>query len=93
MRLFTGLRAVLAAAAVGLTATGAMAFEPGNTECIAPANPGGGWDFTCRQVGKVLQDEGLIPGTMQVTNLAGGGGGVAYAEVVRQARRRQRSQS
>ncbi len=59
----------------------AFAFEPENTECIAPANPGGGWDFTCRQVGKTLQDLSLIPGTMQVTNLAGGGGGVAYAEV------------
>ena len=60
----------------------ALAFEPGQTECIAPANPGGGWDFTCRQVGKTLQDLSLIPGTMQVTNLAGGGGGVAFAEVV-----------
>lgn len=59
-----------------------LAFEPENPECIAPANPGGGWDFTCRQVGKGLQDEGLIPVTMQVTNLAGGGGGVAFAEVV-----------
>ena len=51
-------------------------------ECIAPANPGGGWDFTCRQVGKSLQDLGLIDQTMQVVNLAGGGGGVAFAEVV-----------
>lgn len=65
-----------------LTGGGAFAFEPGSTECIAPAAPGGGWDFTCRQVGKALQDLGLVPGTMQVTNLAGGGGGVAYAEVV-----------
>nr|WP_245794558.1 tripartite tricarboxylate transporter substrate-binding protein [Vannielia litorea] len=55
---------------------------PENPECIAPANPGGGWDFTCRQVGKSLQDIGLIDKTMQVVNLAGGGGGVAYAEVV-----------
>ena len=31
-----------ATALMGLT-TSAMA-----TECIAPANPGGGWDFTCR---------------------------------------------
>jgi tripartite-type tricarboxylate transporter receptor subunit TctC len=23
-------------------------------ECIAPADPGGGWDFTCRTVGKLL---------------------------------------
>lgn len=75
-----GLAGTLLAAA--LLGTPALAFEPGNTECIAPANPGGGWDFTCRQVGKTLQDLGLIPGTMQVTNLAGGGGGVAFAEVV-----------
>lgn len=60
----------------------AMAFEPESPECIAPANAGGGWDFTCRQVGKSLQDQGLIPQTMQVVNLAGGGGGVAFAEVV-----------
>ncbi|MCB1516371.1 MAG: tripartite tricarboxylate transporter substrate binding protein [Hyphomicrobiaceae bacterium] len=59
-----------------------FAFDPENPECIAPADPGGGWDFTCRQVGKSLQDEGLIPMTMQVTNLSGGGGGVAFAEVV-----------
>ncbi|MDB6179176.1 tripartite tricarboxylate transporter substrate-binding protein [Paracoccus sp. Z330] len=58
-----------------------MAFDPGATECIAPANPGGGWDFTCRQVGKTLQDLGLISGTMQVTNLTGGSGGVAFAQI------------
>jgi putative tricarboxylic transport membrane protein len=75
-----------AAAAVGLGLAGlpasAQDFQPDQTECIAPANPGGGWDFTCRQVGKTLQDLGIIPGTMQVVNLAGGGGGVAFAEVV-----------
>lgn len=60
----------------------AQGFTPESPECIAPANPGGGWDFTCRQVGKVMQDLGLIDSTMQVVNLAGGGGGVAYAEVV-----------
>lgn len=74
--------AALALAATALLAGPSAAFEPGQTECIAPAAPGGGWDFTCRQVGKALQDLKLIPGTMQVTNLAGGGGGVAYAEVI-----------
>ena len=69
-------------AVLALTASAAQAFDPGATECIAPAGPGGGWDFTCRQVGKTLQDLKIIPGTMQVTNLAGGGGGVAFAEVV-----------
>ncbi|MEI2687324.1 MAG: tripartite tricarboxylate transporter substrate-binding protein [Cypionkella sp.] len=66
----------------GLTAGPALAFDPGQTECIAPANAGGGWDFSCRQVGKTLQDLKLVTGSMQVTNLAGGGGGVAFAEVV-----------
>ncbi|MDF0601713.1 tripartite tricarboxylate transporter substrate-binding protein [Psychromarinibacter sp. C21-152] len=63
-------------------AAAAQDFTPETPECIAPANPGGGWDFTCRQVGKTLQDLGLIPSTMQVVNLSGGGGGVAFAEVV-----------
>ena len=70
------VRAAVTVAGLAL-ATGATA-----SECIAPANPGGGWDFTCRQVGKSLQDLGLIDSTMQVVNLAGGGGGVAFAEVV-----------
>ena len=77
---FTATRGALAAVVLSLSAFGASAQE--NPECIAPANPGGGWDFTCRQVGKSLQDLGLIEKTMQVSNLAGGGGGVAFAEVV-----------
>ncbi|MGA0105470.1 MAG: tripartite tricarboxylate transporter substrate binding protein, partial [Pelagibacteraceae bacterium] len=59
-----------------------FSFDPSNTKCIAPANAGGGWDFTCRAVGKALQDQGLINGSMEVTNMAGGGGGKAFAEVV-----------
>ncbi|HMQ57991.1 MAG TPA: tripartite tricarboxylate transporter substrate-binding protein [Rhizobiaceae bacterium] len=84
MTFFTVTRRALVATAFAVSAFAApaFAFEPEATECIAPANPGGGWDFTCRQVGKTLQDLKLIPGTMQVTNLAGGGGGVAFAEVV-----------
>ena len=77
---FSATRGLIAAAALSLSAFAAAAQE--NPECIAPANPGGGWDFTCRQVGKSLQDLGLIDTTMQVVNLAGGGGGVAFAEVV-----------
>jgi len=75
-------RAVIAAVACAAFGAPAFAFEPGNPECIAPANPGGGWDFTCRQAGKTMQDLGVVPGTVQVTNMAGGGGGVAFAEVV-----------
>jgi putative tricarboxylic transport membrane protein len=71
-----------AAFAAGMFAAPVAAFEAGSTECIAPANPGGGWDFTCRQVGKALYDLHVVPNPVQVTNMAGGGGGVAYAEVV-----------
>lgn len=53
-----------------------------SAECIAPANPGGGWDFTCRQIGRIMTELGLVPNMVQVTNLAGAGGGVAYTQVV-----------
>ena len=51
-------------------------------ECIAPANPGGGWDFTCRQIGKIMHDVGAVDTPIQVKNMAGAGGGVAYTHVV-----------
>ncbi len=51
-------------------------------ECIAPANPGGGWDFTCRQIGKIMYDIGAVDKPVQVTNMAGAGGGLAFGHVV-----------
>lgn len=50
-------------------------------ECIAPADPGGGWDFTCRTVGKLLYDLKLVENPVQVTNMPGGVGAVAWANV------------
>ena len=67
-----GLSAVLVGAAGAVSAA----------ECIAPANPGGGWDFTCRQIGKIMFDIGAVDAPVQVTNMAGGGGGLAYSNVV-----------
>ncbi|MFT7057955.1 MAG: putative tricarboxylic transport membrane protein [Pseudorhodobacter sp.] len=51
-------------------------------ECIAPANPGGGWDFTCRQIANIMYEIKAVDTPVQVTNMAGGGGGVAFAHVV-----------
>ena len=51
-------------------------------ECIAPANPGGGWDFTCRTIGKIMYDIKAVDKPIQVTNMAGAGGGLAYNHVV-----------
>jgi len=75
---FTLLKALGTSAAISLMATS----SGWAAECIAPANPGGGWDFTCRQVGKILYDLKLVDSPVQVTNMAGAGGGLAYSTVV-----------
>lgn len=62
----------------------AQAFTPESPQCIAPSNPGGGWDFICRTTAKYLFDLGVIKDSMQVTNMSGGGGGVAFAHVTKE---------
>eukprot|EP00003_Mantamonas_plastica_P017782 TRINITY_DN29353_c0_g1_i1.p1 TRINITY_DN29353_c0_g1~~TRINITY_DN29353_c0_g1_i1.p1 ORF type:complete len:326 (-),score=59.63 TRINITY_DN29353_c0_g1_i1:734-1711(-) len=70
----------VAAAAVSVSA---FAWQPsGKVECLAPADPGGGWDFTCRSVGNVMQQLELVGGSVQTVNMAGAGGGVAFAHTV-----------
>ena len=78
------LKTVLISSAAALTIAGqAYAYEPARSaECIAPANPGGGWDFTCRSVGKVLVDLDYIKGNVQTVNMSGAGGGVAFAHTI-----------
>lgn len=56
----------------------------GVTECLAPANAGGGWDLTCRSVGRALADLDLVSGTVQVTNMPGAGGGIGFVHTVTQ---------
>ncbi len=75
---------LVAAATLLLPAGPTLAFEPENPECIAPAGPGGGWDFICRTTAKNLFELGLIDKAMQVANMSGGGGGVAYAHVTKE---------
>jgi putative tricarboxylic transport membrane protein len=67
-----------------MAAVGLAQFTPRNPECIAPAGAGGGWDFTCRSVAQVMQDLRIVTQPIRVTNMTGGGGGVAYANVVTQ---------
>ncbi len=55
-------------------------FSPSSPECIAPADAGGGWDFTCRSIGGLFESLG-VTGNVVVTNQPGGGGGVAFADV------------
>jgi putative tricarboxylic transport membrane protein len=77
------LTTLAVALSVPLASVFTHAYEPANrTSCIAPSDPGGGWDFTCRTGGKVLEELGLIPNTMQTINMAGAGGGVAFSHIV-----------
>lgn len=69
------------ARAAGLAVGLLFALPATAAECIAPADPGGGWDFTCREVGRLLSAEGLVDGNVQVTNMPGGVGAVAFANV------------
>lgn len=58
------------------------ADPPDIRECIAPADPGGGWDFTCRSIARVLVEEKIVARGIQTVNMAGAGGGRAFAYVV-----------
>ena len=71
-------KALVTSAVLATASTSAVSAA----ECIAPANPGGGWDFTCRQIGKILFDIGQVDQPVQITNLAGAGGGLAFSTVV-----------
>mgnify|MGYP003663797817 CR=1 FL=1 len=75
---FRFFKALMTSAVLTTGAAGAVSAA----ECIAPANPGGGWDFTCRQIGKIMYDIGAVDKPVQVTNMAGAGGGLAFGHVV-----------
>lgn len=73
---------LLAAKAAFATAAFMTVAAPAQaTECIAPSNPGGGWDFTCRTIGRILTELDLVDGNVQVTNMPGGVGAVTFAMV------------
>ncbi|MDQ3396575.1 MAG: tripartite tricarboxylate transporter substrate-binding protein [Deinococcota bacterium] len=69
---------------LSLGAASAQGISPRNVLCIAPSDPGGGWDFTCRSIAPLLTNLGLVQGQIRTQNMAGAGGGVAYAHVVGQ---------
>tara|TARA_R110002124_G_scaffold49437_8_gene144958 strand:+ start:15232 stop:16194 length:963 start_codon:yes stop_codon:yes gene_type:complete len=73
---------IIKSTAVGAVLSIGMLTSALAAECIAPANPGGGWDFTCRQIGKIMYEIKAVDSPIQVTNMAGAGGGLAYSTVV-----------
>lgn len=77
---FKSAKLVIASAATIFSLSAAPQMAQAN-ECIAPSNPGGGWDFTCRTIGRILSELDLVDGNVRITNLPGGVGAVAYAMV------------
>ena len=78
------MKTTLKALALSVMIGAGMSTVAAATECIAPANPGGGWDFPFGQVSQIMYEIGVVPNPIQVTNMAGAGGGVAYTHVVGQ---------
>jgi putative tricarboxylic transport membrane protein len=78
------------AAAISLAAFAAVpsvgSAEPRNPECIAPAQPGGGFDITCKLAQAALQQSGAVKSQVRVSYMPGGIGAVAYNAVVGQRR-------
>lgn len=67
-----------------LTLVGTLAFakEPNRPECIAPAQPGGGFDLTCKLVQTSMLDAKIISTPIRVTYMPGGVGVVAYNSMI-----------
>ncbi len=75
---------VLLSASSLMAMSTAAAEEPRRPECIAPAQPGGGFDLTCRLAQEALKQAGQLKEPMRIVYMPGGIGAVAYNHVVAQ---------
>jgi putative tricarboxylic transport membrane protein len=80
-------RAVIAAATATLAVSGAARAEQmmDSVHFLIPGGAGGGWDGTARGTGEALMNAGIV-GNATYENLSGGGGGVAIAHLIENAR-------
>ncbi|GGH61877.1 tripartite tricarboxylate transporter substrate binding protein [Frigidibacter albus] len=83
IRITKGRAVALAAPLLALSATLASA-TPDRPECIAPAQPGGGFDITCKLAQTALTDAGVLEAPLRVSYMPGGIGAVAYSTIVGQ---------
>jgi putative tricarboxylic transport membrane protein len=83
---FRALAAVATLTTLGVANPAAVLAQPANPECIAPAQPGGGFDITCKLAQATLSDSGAISSPMRVSYMPGGIGAVAYNAIVGQRR-------
>lgn len=74
----------MAATLAAVTFTSHVAAEPNRPECIAPAQPGGGFDITCRLTQTALRDSKALTKPMRIVYMPGGVGAVAYNNIIGQ---------
>jgi putative tricarboxylic transport membrane protein len=77
------MKRALLALALFLAAGSAAAID--SLKILVPANPGGGWDQTARNLAQALQKAGIVK-TVQVDNRGGGGGTIGLAQFVNSAK-------
>jgi putative tricarboxylic transport membrane protein len=83
---FRALAAIATLTTMGAATPVSVLAQPANPECIAPAQPGGGFDITCKLAQATLSDSGALPSPMRVSYMPGGIGAVAYNAIVGQRR-------
>lgn len=78
------IRARIAAAAAALAFT-VPAFAVDSVKMLIPANPGGGWDTTGRELGKAMTASGAVK-NIQYDNKGGAAGAIGIAQFVNSAK-------
>lgn len=85
MKLYQKTLSIMAAGLLSLTGvTTVHAQQPAKPECIAPAQPGGGFDLTCRVALNGFSQTKLLDAPMRTVYMPGGIGAVAYNHIVAQ---------
>ncbi len=82
MTLKTTARAAATIAVLGISLS---AFAVDSVKMLIPANPGGGWDTTGRELGKAMQAAGAAK-SVQYDNKGGAGGTIGLAQFVNSAK-------
>lgn len=76
--------ALFVAGLLSVAFLGSATAQPKKPECVAPAQPGGGFDLTCRVAVNGFQQTGLLSEPMRTVYMPGGVGAVAYNNIVAQ---------
>lgn len=85
MKLYKKTLSIMAAGLLSLSGlTAVQAEQPKKPECIAPAQPGGGFDLTCRVAVNGFGSTKILEEPMRTVYMPGGIGAVAYNHIVAQ---------